>query len=87
VLKEVLKKIAEGEALSLRELAYSLGLSEEMLKAMLDDLERMGYLTSRVPDCSFRCEGCPLKSSCKVAGVERLWFITEKGLKATQTLH
>jgi len=85
LLREVLKKIAEGEALSLKELADGLGLSEEMLKAMLEDLERMGYLASRVPDCSFRCEGCPLRSSCKVAGVEKIWFITEKGLKTTKS--
>jgi len=84
LLKEVLKKIAAGEVLSLKELAESLGLSENMLKAMLEDLERMGYLTSRAPDCTFRCEGCPLRSSCKVAGVERIWFITEKGLKVAR---
>ena len=84
MLKEVLKKIAAGEILSLKELAESLGLSENMLKAMLEDLERMGYLTSRAPDCAFRCEGCPLRSSCKVAGVERIWFITEKGLKVAR---
>ncbi len=84
MLREILKEIARRETISLKELAYSLGLSEEMLKAMLEDLERMGYLTSSVPECSFRCEGCPLKSSCKVTGVEKIWFITEKGLKAAK---
>ncbi len=82
MLRELLKEIASGKVLSLGELAARFGLGEETVRAMLEELERRGYLSSRSPDCSLRCEGCPLKGSCGVAGIDRIWFLTERGKKA-----
>ncbi|MCS7285526.1 MAG: winged helix-turn-helix domain-containing protein [Anaerolineae bacterium] len=81
MLRKILEEIASGKAISLRELANHLGLEEKIVKAMLEDLELRGYLSSRSPECSFHCEGCTLRETCGVAGIDRIWFLTEKGRK------
>ncbi len=84
MLRELLREIASGKVLTLRELAARFGLEEGTVRAMLEELERTGYLSSRSPECSLQCEGCPLKGSCGVAGVDRIWFLTAKGQKAIE---
>lgn len=84
MLRKILEEIASGRAISLKELANHLGLEEKIVRAMLEDLELRGYLSSRSPDCSFYCEGCALRGTCGVAGIDRIWILTEKGKKTVK---
>lgn len=84
MLRELLKEIASGRAISIKDLAHNLGLEEGMVRAMVEELEKMGYLYSRSPECPVQCEGCPLSTTCKVVGIEKIWFLTEKGQKAVE---
>lgn len=84
MLRELLKLIALGRAISIKDLAHNLGLEEKMVRTMVEELEKMGYLYSRPLECPAQCEGCPLKAACKVVGIEKIWFLTEKGQKAVE---
>jgi len=84
MLRELLREIASGRAISLKDLAHNFGLEERMVRTMVEELEKMGYLYSRPLECPAQCEGCPLNATCKVVGVEKIWFLTEKGQKAIE---
>jgi len=79
MLEELLKSVADGGIHSLRDLAGQLGVSPEMVEAMLDDLTRRGYLRVLGNGCDGQCATCPL-GGCAVAGSNRLWSLTEKGI-------
>ena len=60
-------------------LARRMGTSEEMVKAMIDDLKRRGLLTEVNTGCGDSCQGCQLANSClpKQKG-SRIWQVTAK---------
>ena len=82
VLRKLLEWVAEGGVHSQAELAQRLGVSEELLAQMLEELARMGYLRPVGAGCQEHCDGCPLTVRCAVGGPGRIWTLTEKGGRA-----
>ncbi|MEW5873401.1 MAG: FeoC-like transcriptional regulator [Chloroflexota bacterium] len=75
MLKRLLELLQEGGTFSLAELAAELEVSEALLKQMLDDLVRMGYLETVGHENAPQCQACPVKGcqDCKIAAHEHLW--------------
>jgi len=84
MLRELMRMIAEGQIHSQVELARQLGVSEGLVEQMLEDLERMGYLTLIEGSCVSQCAACPLAKFCAVGTSTRLWLLTEKGQRAAE---
>jgi Mn-dependent DtxR family transcriptional regulator len=82
VLDSLLKAIGEGGAHSQSELARSLGVSEDLLAQMVEDLVRMGYLEAVGGACTSACSGCPMGDLCAIGGQGTVWTLTEKGQRA-----
>jgi hypothetical protein len=83
VLDQVLGIVAQGGIHTRGELAHHLGVSEELLQQMIDDLVRLGYLQPVVGDCSDRCAGCPFAAKSAIGGPGRIWAVAEKELRAS----
>lgn len=81
MLEEVLRRIAKGGTYSLSGLARELGVGEELLRQMIEDLVRMGYLRPVAGDCEGHCAGCSLAEICAVGSPTRVWALTERGAK------
>lgn len=79
MLEELLRRIAEGGTYNLSELAQELEVGEELLRQMIEDLVRRGYLRPVPGDCEGHCAGCPLAETCAIGGPTRVWALTEKG--------
>jgi hypothetical protein len=82
VLEQLLKAIGEGGAHSQSELARSLGVGEDLLAQMVEDLVRMGHLELVGGACTSGCTDCPMGDLCAVGGHGRIWTLTEKGRRA-----
>ena len=78
MLEELLRRIAEGGTHNLSELARELGVGEELLRQMIEDLARMGYLRPVAGSCESQCTGCSLAKTCAIGGPARVWALTEK---------
>lgn len=78
MLQELLHEIRSGGPQDIKSLAIRLHTSSEMVAAMLEHLQRSGYLQS-YDDCNSGCQGCALKTGCKVQGLPgpRLWTLVE----------
>lgn len=60
-------------------LARHMGTSEEMVKVMIDDLNRRGLLTEIDMNCGASCNGCQLANSCMPKQrSSRIWQLTQK---------
>ena len=84
MLQRLLRSLSSGSVHHSRELAQTLGVSEELLLTLLDGLERMGYLRASGKACCGECEHCPVAGGCAVGGAGRVWALTEAGKKAAQ---
>jgi Mn-dependent DtxR family transcriptional regulator len=84
MLEELLRRLAQGGTRSLSELARELGVSDELLGQMIEDLARRGYLRSLAGSCDDRCACCPLAGTCTVGGLKQIWTLTEKGNRAAK---
>jgi hypothetical protein len=82
VLDLLLKAIGEGGAHSQSELARSMGVGEDLLAQMVEDLVRMGYLEPVGGECTSGCKDCPMGDLCAVGGQGKVWTLTEKGRRA-----
>jgi hypothetical protein len=82
VLELLLKAIGEGGAHSQSELARSLGVGEDLLVQMVEDLVRMGYLELVGGTCTSGCTNCPMGDLCAVGGQGKVWTLTEKGRRS-----
>jgi hypothetical protein len=75
MLEALLAEIRKGGTLEASHLALRLGTTPELVSAMLEHLQRSGYLTA-YESCPAGCDGCGLKKDCKVSppgGGTRLW--------------
>jgi predicted ArsR family transcriptional regulator len=79
MLEKLLQLIASGGTHNLSELARELGVDQELLRQMIEDLARWGYLRPVADACQGRCAGCPLVETCAVGGPTRVWALTKKG--------
>jgi hypothetical protein len=80
----LLRLLNDGGLHSLAELARRLGLSEPLVAAMVDDLDRRGYLTAVGDACGTACAGCGLQEACATPGAPapRLLALTPRGQRA-----
>ena len=81
MLQRLLELVAEGGLRSYADLARGLGVSEELVGQMIEDLARRGYLRPVTGDCQIQCTGCPLAETCAIGGPTRVWALMERGEK------
>ena len=75
MLQKLLDEIRAGGTLESGRLAARLGTSPEMVEAMLEHLQRTGYIRAYL-QCGEACRGCGLVDMCKGArrnDTLRLW--------------
>jgi len=74
MLERLVREIRAGGTLETGRLAARLGASPELIEAMLEHLQRSGYIQAYV-NCSDGCHGCSLKDACGkgTQGTLRLW--------------
>ncbi|MGC8855227.1 MAG: FeoC-like transcriptional regulator [Anaerolineae bacterium] len=75
MLEQLLQEIRSGGTLEIETLATRLGTSPQLIKAMLDHLQRAGYLQAYTSTCSIACNGCSWQSACTLqkGGQPKLW--------------
>ena len=78
-MQRLLELVAQGGVRSHADLARKLGVSEDLVGQMIEDLARRGYLRPVAGECQSQCTGCPLAETCAVGGPARVWALTEKG--------
>ena len=89
MLMNLVNLLAENETYSNTIIAGKLGVSEDMLTQLLNDLVRFGYVEHIYLSCSInQCKNCAshcssLNSSGSGNGVG-VWMLTEKGRKAAE---
>lgn len=64
MLEALLEKIRSGGSFETGVLAAQLGTSPAMVQAMLEHLQRGGYIQN-YQTCGDACGGCNLKSACQ----------------------
>lgn len=84
MLQRLLSLLVRGGTHTQGELARELGISEELLEQMLEDLTRAGYLAPLGGNCPNQCSGCPLADTCFVGSSGRIWTLTGKGVWAAK---
>lgn len=75
MLEQLLAEIQSGGTLETSELAARLGTTPMMVEAMLEHLQRTGYILL-VPSCTDGCNGCGLKKICQAGSSTsqvRIW--------------
>lgn len=74
MLLQLVDEIRTGGTLEAGALALRLGTSPQLVEAMLEHLQRSGYIQTYV-GCSDVCGGCSLKEACSKPGqtTPRLW--------------
>lgn len=82
MLEQLLRALAGGSPLHLDELAAKLGVTPQLVTAMLEDLERMGYVKTLTASCDTACAGCAYHGLCQLVGGGRIWTLTEAGQRA-----
>jgi hypothetical protein len=86
LLDRLLDTLAGGGVYTPDQLARRLGVSEALVKHMLVDLSRMGYLRCLseagchpAPDDAPACADCALSTACAVRGpVGQVWALADK---------
>jgi len=90
VLKRVLAELERPQTLA--QLAARLGVEAGVLWAMLETLEKKGYLGlaySESPACNVACSGCSLRNLCPAVDSETppptpVWRLSPKGRRALE---
>jgi len=77
MLEKLLNLLQDTRTHSLADLAHALDTSTAMVEAMLQHLERMGYVR-QVTGCGSSCQGCALKTSCTPSSLTRIWARVEQ---------
>ena len=74
MLEELMNVIRAGGTLETRSLATRLGTSPELVEAMLEHLQRSGFIQDYA-GCADGCQGCDLRTACqlKPKSSPRLW--------------
>mgnify|MGYP001093012673 FL=1 len=84
MLRKLLQILGSGGIHTFRQLAQQLDVSEKLLDSMIDELVRMGYLKPLDGKCTDDCSHCPIAGVCTVAGLGRMWTLTEAGKRIAQ---
>lgn len=64
MLKSLLDRLAAGGTWTVESLAEQLDVTPALVKTMLDDLARRGYLQPLPGGCSGACASCAMSKSC-----------------------
>lgn len=72
MLEQLLNEIRLGGSLEINVLAARLNTSPQLVAAMLEHLQRLGFIRDYV-NCADGCGGCSLKSACGTRVPVRLW--------------
>jgi len=78
-LSRLLELLRAGGTHRVTDLARELDTTSEVVKAMLEDLARMGYLKQVGEECADKCVSCPLAGLCTAGEGGRVWTLAEKG--------
>ena len=91
MLMRLLSGLAEGKTSSYASLGKELGVSERLLKQMLQHLSSMGYIESMGKAFELsQCDGC--HKHCLVNGgsinkmLGKVWVLTDRGRQAARTM-
>jgi hypothetical protein len=71
MLAQLLNEIRTGGTLEANSLAIKLGTTPQLIEAMLEHLQRTGYIKDYV-SCGDGCLGCSLSETCGASGQDRL---------------
>ena len=91
MLMRLLSGLAEGKTSSYASLGKELGVSERLLKQILQDLSRMGYIESMSRACDTgQCKACHKHCTVNKSNVDSMlgevWVLTERGRQAARTM-
>ena len=78
MLRQLLHLVMEKGTVSDAELASELGISQALIKQILGELVRQGYLQPLTPGDSTPCERCPLHTACLFSNWPRIFTLTTK---------
>jgi DNA-binding Lrp family transcriptional regulator len=84
MLNRLLDLLREGSARRIEDLARELDTTPGLVEAMLEDLDRMGYVKRVSAQCSDACAECHLSSMCAAGGGSfdasrgQLWVLVDK---------
>jgi len=79
MLREVLRRIVDENALVYRDISSSLEIPESLVRQMVWELQRLGYLSPAFQGCSDNgCSGCPMKCGTATS-LNRAFVLTAKG--------
>jgi predicted ArsR family transcriptional regulator len=84
VLQRILGLVSKGGVHSQSKLAKELGVSEQLVGQMIEELAQSGYLLPVADGCGGQCADCPMGMQCTVGGPTRVWALTQKGRKAAR---
>ena len=76
MLSRLLRLLAAGHGVDARRLAHDLGVSQDLVVVMLEDLARRGLLHA---ECPAPCEGCPGRPKAITDRTSALWALTLEG--------
>jgi DNA-binding IscR family transcriptional regulator len=78
MLNRLLELLRAGGTHRVADLARELETTPALVEAMLEDLDRMGYLKRVGGECGGGCAGCSLAGLCTTGEGKRVWTLTEK---------
>lgn len=84
MLDRLLDLLQEGGTHRIGDLAEELSTTYELVEAMLEDLERMGYVRRAKSECCGACSACPVSDVCAAGGSPpgrdgtKIWVLTGK---------
>lgn len=82
MLLQVLQNLAQNdEVFSLPHLAHRLGIDQDLLREILDNLVQAGYLRAIGETCPQGCHECPMVTACLSMHPPKAWILTEKGMR------
>lgn len=92
MLNRLLELLRDGGTHRVTDLALTLDTTPELVEAMLEELDRLGYVKQVGGECAEKCSACPLAGLCAAgtpsdscgprspkAGGGRVWTLTQKG--------
>ncbi len=81
MLRRLIEAVARGGSGNTRQLAETLGATQPVVEAMMEELVRRG-LAQRADECAPGCGDCPVGSLCASRGAGGIWVLTRAGREA-----
>ncbi|MBN1953941.1 MAG: Lrp/AsnC family transcriptional regulator [Anaerolineae bacterium] len=78
MLERLLGLLRDGGSYHIAGLAQALDTTPALVRMMLEDLARRGYLRSVGAKCNGQCNGCALAGLCAVGTDGQVWALTEQ---------